>query len=79
MSRETAEEMVKLFTRFDQILGCLSFAKEAIPEEILLLVEERQEARRQRDWKRSDQLRQVLLEKGYLVEDTPEGAKVQKR
>jgi cysteinyl-tRNA synthetase len=37
------------------------------------MVEERQRARKEKDFKKSDDLRKALLEKGVLVEDTPKG------
>jgi cysteinyl-tRNA synthetase len=40
-----------------------------VPAEVLRLVEERSEARRQKQWARADELRQQILELGFLVED----------
>jgi cysteinyl-tRNA synthetase len=42
--------------------------------EIMSLIAERQEARRQRKFRPADEIRQRLLEKGVIVEDTPVGA-----
>ena len=42
------------------------------------LVAAREKARQTRDWKRSDELRQKLQEKGYVVEDTPSGPLVKR-
>ncbi|KKS56086.1 MAG: cysteine--tRNA ligase [Candidatus Blackburnbacteria bacterium RIFCSPHIGHO2_02_FULL_39_13] len=44
--------------------------------EVKKLVEEREEARKNKDFKRSDELRDKLQEMGYEVEDTPEGTRV---
>ena len=52
--------------------------EEAIPAEIMQLVEERQKARKEKQWQRSDELRKALFEKGYTVEDSPTGANVKK-
>jgi len=41
-----------------------------IPEEILKLVEERKEARGNKNWAESDRLRETIKNKGYLVEDS---------
>ncbi len=35
------------------------------------LVEERERARRDKDWERADQLREEIKSRGYVVEDTP--------
>ena len=45
-------------------------------EEIAQLLRERGEARLRRDFARSDELRQALLERGFTVEDTPAGQRV---
>lgn len=44
-----------------------------VPEDIAALVNEREEARAQRDFAHSDQLRIHIQERGYLVEDSPSG------
>jgi cysteinyl-tRNA synthetase len=47
--------------------------EEDLSVEILALIEDRNEARTKKDWKKSDELRDELKEKGILVEDTPKG------
>lgn len=42
-------------------------------QEVLTLVEERQEARKQRDWETADELRDRIADMGWQVQDTPEG------
>ena len=49
-----------------------------IPQEILALAEERGAARAAKDWKRSDELRDLIKEKGFAVLDTKQGAKIEK-
>jgi cysteinyl-tRNA synthetase len=43
--------------------------------EIARLIEERGEARKTRDFKRSDEIRDLLLARGVILEDTPHGTK----
>ncbi|MGZ4693530.1 MAG: cysteine--tRNA ligase [Acidimicrobiales bacterium] len=50
-----------------------------IPDDMLALAAERDEARRARDWGRSDALRQQLQERGYIVEDGPAGTQLRRR
>ena len=45
----------------------------AIPKEVLDLVDRREAARRQRDWKAADRFRADLARFGYEVRDTPDG------
>ena len=52
---------------------------EALPEAVQKLVDERQAARVARDWAMSDQLRDVIQNMGYTVQDTKDGMKVIKR
>ena len=54
-------------------------SEEAPPEEVLRLVEERQEARRRKDWAAADALRERMAEMGWRVEDGKEGVKVVRR
>jgi len=47
-----------------------------LPEEIQKRIEERETARKEKDWARADELRQELNMQGYSVEDTPDGPKI---
>ena len=58
--------------RADHILGVHFFN----PAPVMKLVEERQAARKARDFARADAIRDELAALGYAVEDTPEGPKV---
>jgi cysteinyl-tRNA synthetase len=52
----------------------LDFVLDAPPEDVLALVKEREHARAQRDWQRSDELRDRIAELGWIVQDGPEGS-----
>ena len=49
-----------------------------LPADIQALADARVQARKDRDWKKSDELRDQLKALGYIVEDTKEGQKVRK-
>ncbi|HBB66775.1 MAG: cysteine--tRNA ligase [Elusimicrobia bacterium GWA2_56_46] len=71
------EEKLGFALAADEVLGLeLNRAPvvEALPPELLAMVEERRQARKNKDFKRSDELRKALLERGVLIEDTPQGA-----
>lgn len=70
---------------FDRVLGLdLGFsdtttheqAFETLPGDVQTLITERENARHAKDWKKSDEMRETLLEKGYVVKDTAEGVKI---
>lgn len=54
-------------------------AAEEVPAKVLALVDARTEARRSRDFKRADDIRNEIAELGFVLEDTPEGTKVRKK
>ncbi|MEP7214114.1 MAG: cysteine--tRNA ligase [Acidobacteriota bacterium] len=70
------ELLLKTIERFDAVLGIFGeIDTKALDVEIEALVEERQEARRQRNFARSDEIRDLLAEKGIVLEDTKEGVR----
>lgn len=72
-------EVAKLLAKFDTVLGIkvdtLNSKNDAeeIPQEILELVEQRKIARENKDWAKSDELRDLISKKGYSVKDTKKG------
>jgi hypothetical protein len=46
------------------------------PEEVLVLVDQRQKARAEKNWVDSDRLRDEIAEHGWQVQDTPDGQKL---
>ncbi len=54
-------------------LGFASASEELTAEQIEALVAERQQARKQRNFKRADEIRQELADRGILLEDTRDG------
>ena len=76
---DKSPKIAKLLEKFDTVLGIKITEKkeqEAIPEEILELVEQRKKAREEKNWAKSDRLRDLISEKGYAVKDTKEGMEV---
>ena len=80
-SGEFAGKCLDLLKELTGILGILSDGgseEDGISEEIKALVEERQEARKAKNFARADEIRDILREKGLAVEDTPQGPKIVK-
>jgi len=64
--------------RMTDILGLfMKQADEAGPE-IRAMLDERAQARKEKNWKRSDELRDAIQAAGYILEDTSAGQKVRK-
>jgi cysteinyl-tRNA synthetase len=62
--------------KFDAVLGIFGPEEsEMLDSEIESLIEERQEARRNRDFARSDEIRDQLAERGIILEDTKDGVR----
>ena len=76
-SKSSAEYLGKLFdllVKLTDVLGLLVDKKEDIlDEDIEKLIEERQAARKAKDFARADAIRDELLEKGIVLKDTREG------
>ena len=76
---DKSPKIAKLLEKFDTVLGIKITEKkeqEAIPEEILELVEQRKKARKEKNWAESDRLRDLIVEKGYSVKDTKDGVEI---
>ncbi len=78
----TAADKYSLILQFDKILGfnlgLLKKERVVVPAAVKKLVEEREVARQQKDWKKSDELRNRILSLGYIIADTKEGYEITK-
>jgi cysteinyl-tRNA synthetase len=64
--------------KLDSVLGVGAAKEVEVPADIAALVEARQTARKAKDFKRSDALRDELKAKGWIIEDTPKGARAKR-
>ena len=74
LTDEESSKGILFIKKADEIFSFLK-EKTVIPNEIAKLVAKRNEARKDKNWKLSDLLREKLKEKGWIVEDTPDGSK----
>ena len=81
MESASAAVGVNFLKAFDGVFGLRLFEERGleIPPDIESLVKAREEARGKKDWAESDRLRALIEERGFEVEDAPEGAKIKKR
>ena len=79
MSEKNANQTYKLIMELDDVFGFLEMREKKklkIPkEEIEHLIEKREEARKKKDWKTADAIRDKLKKMGIILEDTTEGVK----
>ncbi len=64
--------------KIDSVLGIGAKSETEIPAEILALAEARVAAKKAKDFKRADEIRDELKSKGWIVEDSPKGFKLKK-
>ena len=80
---EKSPKIAQLLKKFDTVLGIkideVQVQETKIPQEILDLVEERKQARSDKNWSESDRLRDLIAEKGYTVKDTKDGTEILKK
>ena len=79
-SPKKSKKLANLLLKFDEVLGFnlkdYKNEKQEIPQEILDLVEQRNQARENKDWAKSDELRDYIQSKGYEIKDTKEGTQI---
>jgi len=74
-SRTYILKSIDLLNELTSVLGLLTKENDDLAEELKALIEERQLARKNKDFAKSDEIRDLLLEKGIILEDTPTGVK----
>lgn len=80
LSAEGARRAEALLDRLDAVTGIFPpLPGDGVPREILALVQERQQARRAKDFARADVLRNGLAQQGWVIEDTADGPRVKRK
>lgn len=73
---QEAAQLLRDWERVEQILGLPKIVEESASEEILAIARERDACRQEKNWKKSDELRDKLRARGWRVEDTATGFKL---
>lgn len=78
---QDATEVLQLMRQFDTVLGVLEFhqGEELIPIEVQNALEQRNLARKEKNWQLADKFRDFILDKGYLIEDSSSGSRLKKK
>lgn len=79
-SKEFAQKALDLLLELTGVLGLLiqevGGEAEEVEPEIQALIDERQEARKAKNFARADEIRDILKEKGITLKDTPQGVQI---
>ena len=75
---DLAASTLAAWDKIDSVLGIGARDEFNVPEELNSLLEARQAARRAKDFKRSDAIRDELKAKGWAIEDTPKGPRLKR-
>jgi cysteinyl-tRNA synthetase len=76
LQEDNKRELLDLLKRFDSVLNIFGEERrEILDAEIQSLIDERQEARRRREFARGDEIRDELAALGIILEDTKDGVR----
>jgi len=79
----TLNDKKETLLKFDRFFGfnlkAIKTGSPEIPQEIIELSEERIKARENKNWKKSDEIRNLIEKKGFSIEDSKEGQKIKKK
>lgn len=78
VSEQEAQETLKLLKLVNSVLDVLTFEEEQAPADLLEALQQRQAARKSKDWAMADHLRDLIASRGYVIEDTPAGSVLKK-
>ncbi len=80
LSSQDAKKALELFREFDKVIGCIPFERKLgiIPASVTDLLEKREAARKNKEFKKADDYRDAILKEGFVIEDTKEGPKLKK-
>ncbi len=74
-----ANKLLETIERIDTVLGVLKEEETLLDEEIDALIQERQQARKNKDFAKADAIRDRLAEEGIILEDTRDGVRWKRR
>ncbi len=75
LNAQNQQELRAFLEKADSVLGFIAHEKEMLDEEIEALIAERQQARKERNFARADEIRAQLLQRGIILEDGPQGTR----
>ncbi len=76
LSADDAKNILNLWNRFNKVLGFELKGQAEIPAEIMELIKQREDARKEKNFAKSDSIRAKIEAKGYVVKDTKDGQEI---
>ncbi|HOW60332.1 MAG TPA: cysteine--tRNA ligase [Candidatus Moranbacteria bacterium] len=79
LSSDDAKKILAFWKKINSVFGLVLSGQAEIPQEIKDLVQKREDARKGKDFKKSDDLRELIEKKGYILEDTKDGTSIKQK
>ncbi|MEM3127332.1 MAG: cysteine--tRNA ligase [Candidatus Woesearchaeota archaeon] len=73
IGKKNADEIIFFLKKIDSVLSIMKFEQEQLDKEILQLIEQREQARKTKNFTKSDEIRAKLLKMGIQLNDTKDG------
>ena len=78
LGKKDAEKIIELMRDFNKVLAVIDFEEEKLSPKLKKLIDEREKARKEKDFEKADKIREDLKKKGIILEDTKEGVRWKK-
>ena len=78
IGKNNAKKIINFMQDIDKVLGILKEKEEKLSPELKKLIEEREKARKEKDYAKADRIREELKQKGVILEDTKGGVRWKK-
>ncbi len=78
LNSKEAIAVMEFLDKTNEILGIFRDEEDSIPEEVTKMLEERIQAKQDKNWALADELRDSIKNLGYVIEDTKKGSRVKK-
>ncbi len=75
LSADDGKALREAFEGIDSVLGILKKKEAKLSKELQSIIDQREEARKSKQWKKADELRDNLKEKGIIIEDSAQGVR----
>lgn len=77
-AKSVCDKCASAIRELGDVLGLLGKSDDGVSDDVQTILAERAEARAEKNWAKSDELRDKLKEMGYIVKDTPQGQQLTK-